>query len=387
MLALLLLACTPDVLGLYEEERREALEVASERPRDWSPDLRIQIGPKDFEAAVGTAVAAAVSDPEPLVVALPLGMEARVRPRDLVVERAKVRPVDDCDACLGLDAVVNGRATWAVAGMKGDFPFEVGIDSVLALEVADGRTVRARPRSVAKVRVKVGDLEGLRGNPSKEIQEWVQRAWGREVPSITLVDLDPADLPLRDLRLRTSSGLVVLEALTDVPGAKPVLDAEPITEGVRVSVSETALAGLARRAAFEKGVLAMDVAADPRALTVDGDAFTLQLRLWRLVGRGWWRDYVVTGTLAIEGGKLVLKPTETKEIGASPGAGLVDPLPVLFQGRVLEAITDAVRQTLPASRAQDLGTVRMKAEAQQVSGKDGTLRVDGLLTVKAPEQR
>jgi hypothetical protein len=166
-----------------------------------------------------------------------------------------------------------------------------------------------------------------------------------------------------------------------------VASAEALPEGIRVSVSETALLGLARRAAFERGELTMQVYADPRALVVDGQRFALTLRLWRLVGRGWWRDYSVSGTLAIEGGKLRMKADDVAEIAQSPGAGIVDPLAALFEGQVLSAIEESVQQSLPAAHAQRVGDVRFRAAARSVSGKDGTLTVEAALDVKPAEAR
>jgi hypothetical protein len=378
-----LFACTPDVRGLYESEREAALTVATERPRDWDADLRVQIGEPDLEAAVATALRVAVAEAKPLKLELPLGATASLKPR-LSVDRAKLAGSDACKACLAFDSKLNGHATWEVMGARGDFPFEVEADGVLAVEVAEGRRVQARPYRVGAVRVKLGDLEGLRVNPSGEIQEWIRAELEKDLPPIRIVDLDPDALPVRDLRLRTGDGSVTVEALTDVPGSKPAAPAEKLAKGVRVSVSETALVGLARRAAFEQGTVAMEVAADPRGIAVEGDRFTLSLRLWRLVGRGWWRDYEVVGKLAIEDGKLKLTPEDVKETGRSQGAGLVDPLAALFQNRVMEAIADVIRRSLPAHRKESLGAVQLKAEAQRVSGHDGTLSVDGTLDLTAP---
>lgn len=387
MLGMLLAACTPDVRGLYEAERRDALTVAAARPQDWDADLRVRIAADSFEEAVGVALRAALQDPPGFDLALPLGLTAKVKPRDVVVERARLRPSDACDACLALDAQLAGKAAWSVGGAGANFPFQVSLDGIVELDVAGGTEVRARPRTISDIRVKVGDLEGLRASPSKELQDWIRAELSRSMPPIVLGDLGGADLPVRDLRLRTAPGELVMEALTDVPGAKAAAAGTRPEKGVTVSISETALAGLARRAAFEQGVLAMDVAADPRALRVDGDAFTMDLRLWRLVGRGWWRDYEVKGSLAVVAGQLRLQPASVTEVASSPGATLVDPLAALVQAKVIEAIQDAVHTTLPASRSENLGAVRLRAAAKRVRGADGTLFLDGTLQVVPPGKK
>ena len=380
-----LVACTPDIRGLYEQERTAALTAASERPAHWEPDLRISIAEPDLEAALSATLRAALADSKPIRVALPLGLKAELRPR-VNVEKAAIHPSDACPSCLGFDAAFAGRAAWSVGPASGTLPFEASADGVFSVDVEDGTRVVARPKTIGNVHVKISDYDDLRANPSKEVQDWVRAQLKEQLAPIPLIDLAASGLPLRDLRLRTGNGVTV-EVLTNVPGSRPVTAARPLNVGVRVEVSETALAGLARRAAFEQGVLAMDVAADPHAMVVDGSDFTLSLRLWRLTGRGWWRDYEIEGAVKVERGKVVLAPKRAKETGQSKGAGLVDPLVALFEGKVLEAVTGALDRSLPASHSEDLGMVRLQAAASHVSGRDGTVTIDGTLDVSPPHTK
>jgi hypothetical protein len=374
-------ACTPDVTGAYAEERSRALAVASERVASFEPDLRIQIADADFERAVFAAVRNAVTDVPPVRLQLPLGVSAELRPT-VRVQRASVRSSDACPTCLGFETELDGTAAWSVGPASGSLKFGVGAEGVFTVEVEDGHLVRARPRNIGAIRVKVSEFEGLRINPSDSLQDRLRALLTERLPQVALLDLDGAGLPIRDLRIRTGATGITVEALSNVPGALPVTGAEALEQGVRVSISETALLGLARRAAFDKGELTMQVYADPRALVVDGERFAMTLRLWRLVGRGWWRDYSVTGTLGLQDGKLRLAADDVVEVGRSPGAGLVDPLAAIFEGRVLQAIEDAVQQSLPAARAEKVGAVRFAAAARSVVGKDGTLTIEGALDVK-----
>jgi hypothetical protein len=385
MFLLALFACTPDVRGLYESERTAALEVATERPRDWQPDVTLQIAGPDFEEAVSVALKAALTrTQDPLVVPIGLGFEAKLKPV-FTIEEAVLRTSDTCPSCLSFDAELNGKATWSLGPSSGTVPLDVSAQGVFALEVANGNVIQAVPRAITSVKVKVMDFNGLKVNPSKQIQEWLTDQLSDRIPKIKIVELDTSLLPLRDLRLRSQAGAVRIEALSDVPGARPVGNIEVPTEGVRLAISETALIGLARRAAFQQGELTMDVYADPLEMNVEGTQFTLDLRLWRLVGRGWWRDYRIFGDLAVKGGAIQLVPSRVEELGKSPGAGLVDPLAALFEGQILQAITRSVAQTLPGARAQDLGVVQLRAETNLVSGREGTLVVDGKLLVRAPD--
>ncbi len=378
-------ACTPDVIAMYEAEKSAVLSAATDRPADWEPDVVLHIAGPDFEDAVETAIKAALTKEQaPIVFPVGLGMEAKLRPV-FSIEEASLKASDTCASCLSFDAVLVGKAAWSLGPASGTIPLDVGAQGIFALEVVDGHIIEATPRAVTSIRVRVKDYAGLRLNPSTEIQEWLTAQLAGRIPKIRVVDLDTAALPLRDLRLRSQAGAVRVEALTNVAGATPVGPVEAPTTGVRLAISESALVGLARRAAFEKGELTLDVHADPLEMNVEGSEFTLDLRLWRLVGRGWWRDYRIYGDLQVQSGKLKLVAKRVEELGKSPGAGLVDPLAALFEGRILEEITDAVSQSLPATQRQDLGVVQLRAETTTVSGRDGTLVVDGKLVVRAPD--
>lgn len=378
-------ACTPDVIAMYEAEKSAALAVATDRPTDWEPDVVLDIAGPDFQDAVETSIKAALSKEQPPIeLPIAFGVTATLRPV-FSIEEAKLEASDSCPSCLSFDAVLIGKAAWSLGPASGTVPLDVGAQGVFALEVADGHVVQAVPRAVSSVRVRVKDLAGLKMNPSKEIQDWLTTQLAGRLPKIKVVDLDTSVLPVRDLRLRSKGGAVRIEALTNVPGAKPVEAVDAPAEGVRLAISETALVGLARRAAFEKGELTLDVYADPLEMNVEGKEFTLDLRLWRLVGRGWWRDYRVYGDLQVDGGALRLVAKRVEDLGKSPGAGLVDPLAALFEGKILEAITDSITRSLPATQRQDLGVVQLRAETTAVSGRDDMLVVDGRLVVRAPD--
>jgi hypothetical protein len=381
-----LLACAPDLTGAYADERTRALAVASERIVDFQPDMRVQISDADFQRAVFAAVRNAVTEVAPVRMQLPFGMQAEARPR-LTLKRATLRSSDVCPTCIGFSVDLDGSAPWTLGPASGSVPFDVGADGVLGVEVVDGHLVQARLRSVDAVRVRVLDLAGLSMNPADVLRDRIRALIAEKVPAIDLVDMRASGLPLRDLRVRTGGGAITVEALTNVPGALPVSGAALLSGGIRVAVSETALLGLARRAAFEQGELTMQVYADPRALSVTGDRFTLDLRLWRLVGRGWWRDYTVTGTLRVQDGKLRLSADDVVETAHSPGAGLVDPLAALFEGQVLAAIESSLQQSLPAAHAERFRNVEFRAAVRDVSGADGTLLVHAALDVKPAGER
>ena len=178
--------------------------------------------------------------------------------------------------------------------------------------------------------------------------------------------------------------LVELEILSNVPGGTPLRALPAPKSGVEVAMSESVVSAIARRAAFQAGTLDLDVAADPRGIDVDGSQFTLDLRLWRLVGRGWYRDYQVTGDVGVKNNgrsKLSFVAKDAKETGSSPGALLVDPMAALFQSKILEAIVNAMDRTMPAQTQQKVAGVALRAVATDARGLDDALHLYGTLQV------
>ncbi|MSQ01286.1 MAG: hypothetical protein EXR71_05235 [Myxococcales bacterium] len=383
LLVLGLWGCVPDVRPLYEEEKARAAITATDAPTQWEPDLVIGIG----ETALGHAVDAAGTEAlerssKLLSLSLPLGAAVQLKPK-LRVTRAELEPGEGCESCLHFDLDIRGEVKWSLGLLGGSFPVRVEVGGQLKLVVENGTRVVARPFRLGKVVIAGGDFGALRVDPSALLQDYVRAAIGEALPPVPLVDLAESGLPIRLVRIRNGIDAVRIEVLTDVPGALPAIAPNPGREGIIVGISETALAGLLRREAFASGLHEMNIAVDPRAVTVDGDRFGLALRIWRLEGQGWWRDYDVQGTLAIENGKLHLRTDErlVKQVGASPGAGLVDPLAALFQAKILEAIATNLDRTLPAAHKESLGVVGLQATATQVSGLAHTLLLGGELRV------
>jgi len=383
MVALLLAACT-DVSALYDKAREEALSVADGRPASWEPDVAVAVATETLQSAVDTAMDVALEEEmKPVELRLPAGLEATVRPK-LQAEAVRVRPNEECSACFGFDARLKGKVAWTLGIAQGSLPVEVNAAGVIGLDVADGKRLVMTPRKLSSIKVasskgQIGfDLDG-------PLQDYLRAALVDQLPPIQLTKLDTKGMPVRDLRLRTDSAGVVLELLSDVPGARPLARVSPPKTGVEVTLSETALVGLARRAAFEAGTMDYDIAVDPRTLDVDGSRFTLGMRLWRLSGNGWWRDYEITGDLRLTDRRIKLEARDAVEKGQSAGAALSDPLAALFEGKILEAIVTAATLNLPNSRRTEAGGVGVDAQLWRVEGVGEALVVGAELTVVPPK--
>lgn len=385
ILALGLGGCLPDVVGMYEAEKSAALARAVELPPTWEADVAIVIAaPAIQRLAEGIVGGGAEALGKGVGISLPLGQSAKLVPR-LRAERTVVAPSDECPACFDIDADLGGKVTWSALGAEGSFSIASSVRGVLALSIENGRTVLARVRRVSKVSVQVGGLGALRVDPASVLQGAIESAIAERAPAIRVYEVNTEALPLRDMRLRTDRGAATIELLTDVPGAPPIPRVVAPADGFRAAIGLGTVTGLIRREAFARGKVAHDVAADVRRLDVVNRQFALDLRLWRLVGRGWWRDYAVTGTLAVEQGKLVLEPAAAAPAGASPGAALVDPLAVLAQQAILDGIVRSLRQALPMRIDARAGSRWLRGAPTSATGAEGVLVIDGSIAWGDPE--
>jgi hypothetical protein len=389
MLLLLVLACAGNIPELYEAERARALAPPEAAGQPWTPELRLRLSDAALGRAAEEVVAAGVlSLDKAYGVDNALGIPLKARPSAKVTDLS-VSVGEDCGGCLVLDAKLEGTARWTAGPAKGAVPFTARLGGEMVFQTepqGSGWRVTGRVVKLGRVKVKAGAVKAIDLAPV--VRGWLEEALD-EAPPLQLGRIGGDALPLRALRVRSADGAVELQALGDVSGGRPVPAASTPLAGdwdLRMH-PDTALA-LMRRTAFEAGPGEMDVAIDPRAISVDGDRFTLGLRLWRLKGAGWWRDYTVDGRLFAKNGKLRFKGEQAAEGDKSRGAGLADPIALLAERRILEAVGEGVNQSLPAKRELAVKGVGLSAVADEARGEGGALVVSGALEVgAAPVER
>ena len=107
----------------------------------------------------------------------------------------------------------------------------------------------------------------------------------------------------------------------------------------------------------------------------------LGLRLWRTSGKGWWRDYTVSGPVTLTKSRIKLKAEDVREDGKSKGAVLADPLAALGEGIILRAIENSVAAAIPTSQAATSRGIKTTVTVTDLSGAtDGVLTLRGTLT-------
>ncbi len=377
MLLLTLLACGPDIASLYAEERKHALAVASTAPTSWKPDMIVSAGNTAVEGLLLAHLQGALDDIVPEA-----GSGVPMPNLDLHAREVALSASEECPSCLQIRIVIEGSVSASLLGARASLPVEGTVKGQVELGF-DEKKVVVRVRKLKNVELQAREFGKLGlGSADSLFEGPVRDALLSALPPIPVVDLGAANLPILFLRVKTHPHGLRVEALTNVPDSTPAQLEDVRGVELRLGISESALTGLVRRAAFERGLIPeVEVGIDPRRLDVSADHFTLDLRLWRIAGAGWWRDYVATGTLNVADGKLHLDVPRGSvlETAASPGAGLADPLAALFQSEVLKAITTNLDQTFPAAVGSKNGGLRARAVATAVRGEADTLVVEGEL--------
>lgn len=334
-------ACAPSVIPAFEAARDQALADPGPAPAAWRPDAIVTMSP----VLVDLALRQLLESQAQVVGTLDVGL-LRATPT-VTVERVSLGDAT-CDRCLSVDAGLRGSLAVSTplgsiaAPLRADLSFDAEFE---VLELDGSWTVTLAPREVRTVDVRVGgtDLSALTG----PVVGWLTDALaGHRVP---VADLGSASLPLRAMRVRPLGEGLRLELLTDTPAPVAVPDPDLVPEsGWRLDLATDALVDLARATSLGAEPGPHGIVAEPTALFASGDRFVLNLRLWRVVGRGWWRDYVVHGTLAVRDGAIVLTPDQVEDAGHSPGAAWTDPMAGLAHGRILRTVERALETSVPA---------------------------------------
>jgi len=310
-------------------------------------------------------------------------VHARVAPPRLALA---VKGVDlaagACDSCLGVTSRLKGTLGIDTAVSRTRVPMTVDATfdaEVTVDQVGDSWVVQLQPRELRDLDVKLSRL-GL-GYARPLVRKWIDKNLLADVPPQEITTPDGDELPVRAVRVVPNEDAVQVHVLTAIARGRAVPIVHAIPVGWRLDISTETLAGLAATQAYRMGPLDHNVVPVPTSLALEDDRFTLGLRLWRLSGRGWWRDYEVTGTVGVARSKLELEPTEAKRVRASAGAAIADPLATLGQGVILDTIESALKTTLPAIHHEDIDELRTRVALNSLTGAQGVVIAEGRLHV------
>jgi len=374
--ALVLLAACASIRPEFDAARKAAMAQPPPLADPWRPDVELQLSAPLVEELLDEAVA----HQRALKTELTLG-PASATPR-LTLDEVTVRRSRRVDGLL-LDLDLDGRVKWSLGPADGRLPasasarVEVVVDAVR--EEGDRWATSVRIVSVHELDVEVAGASVGLAELDREVRGWLDTALV-QAPPIPLSVVGGEGLPLRAVRA-TGAGRGIrilgkstapLDVAVDRPRGMP-------DGGFRLAVHEESLLALARRASFENGAVGYQVVPEPSRLAFTPGGFELGLRLWRPVGRGWWRDYDVVGTTDVRRDRVHLEATEVTEAGNSKGAALADALAALGEGLILRTLADALNAAVPATVEQTVGGVDLVASVAEVGPGDGrTVVVDGV---------
>ena len=373
MLTLLWMACSAeDVTADFEARKAHALGDPAPWKEGWETEVALRLDGALVSKLVQGSANAELKGLEPVEV----GGLGRVTFTAEMSEALLTKAT--CEACVGLTGTIEGKARLKVAGVSKDVPFTVRFKGQLefaSVEVGAGRNLTMSLRKVQDL-----ELAGYEGQLGGGLKKQLKGLLGK-VDAVDLGPIGSVELPLRDIRLRGDKEGLTIEALaTCVDSAGTGLPAWG-KQDFTVVLSEGVLLGTARKEALNAGDVsgehALDIHVEPTSLDVEGEGFTMGLRVWRLEGTGWWRDYTIEGPIQVERGLVRMRAESVEEGDKSPGAAIVDPLSWLGEGFIMDTMAEAAQGGFPTRDAFGVGDLKMTTVLTGVEGKGDALVLVG----------
>ncbi len=281
---------------------------------------------------------------------------------------------------------LDGDISWKGLGTAGKVPVsgKVLLDANFPVQqLADAWRVGLKVHQVRSADLDIGRMKReVRMLAETRLQEWLTAEVAERSPVVPLVQVGAGEAHVLDARVKGDASGLRIELLTKQPVRAHAGKTNPPKDGWQMRVADEALLAMARAAAFRHGEIAEGIALEPTSFKLDGDRFRLGVRIWKLQGRSWWLDAEVEGEIAIAVDRVVLKPEQARQAGASPRAVMTDPVAWLGRGHILKAIEDGLAASLPAARRVEAGDVRIRLDTKSVEGKGGDVVLTGKARVK-----
>ena len=393
-LAIVLLGCTKGVRGAYEEARQDALRLPGPLATNWQPDASFSLR----KASLTRELNKNLTSLPPVTKEMDMG-PLNIRPR-LTYDSVEIMDGrGGCPTCVRVRVSMSGRTRLQTIGLDQRVDTEANAVVSLKLGVSqsdDGVwrfTVKAR--DVEAVRIDAAGLSASLEGWLEPSRLWLSAAVREALEPVTIFEVHQDSVPFRAARPSVTASAVRFDLRTDTPSEAAIV---PISTDLQSAwmfeIAEDSLLAALRRHAFEMDPLEVQsgpfharVVSEPTSLSLDGDAFTLGLRLWRIDGKGWWRDYRVEGELEVakggDGGTLTATTQTVEQVAKSPGAVWIDPLVAIANSKVVDGIAAAVAspQDRVFERTSSEGSTR--ARVVSVAGADGVVAASGSLRVTA----
>ncbi|MFT7518922.1 MAG: hypothetical protein ACI9MC_001056 [Kiritimatiellia bacterium] len=387
-LALALSACTSEsTLPEYLAARTAALAPPPPLVKEWSPDASLHLSKVLVTELVTTALGRYNTLDQPVS----LDNGAVLRP-DLKVTNVNLHSGASCPTCIDVELVMDGHAAYEFSGIKIRGPLKVTSKATLdvsAREIAGGEwVVELTVKTVDSVSVRSQRLpQSITTALDEPLTKAARGKLAEYAEPQTIARFTPQALPLLAVRAGATNDGIRVDMRTYANSPTP-LGAVPnkLRAGWQFSVQTDSLLDLARKRSFEHGVVAWDVVADPTGLRIGRGTFEMDLRLYKTTGAGWWRDYLVKGTIDMKDSGFSLMTTGVEKTGMSPGATTADPLAALGEAQIIENITAGFDATIPASHGGVASGMRADATVESIYGTADMVQIRGDLSLKQVKQ-
>ena len=374
ILVLLGMGCRKSLTDQYERERTEVLAKATSAPKDWSPDLQLQLS-YDSLSEIGKAILVDSLGRGQVSKEI-LGSTVKINLRN-EIQHFKLSNAHKSD--LSVDLKIKGTAIWSLGSTKQKLPYTIKTQGKATIQSNAQGKLKLHIKQLQNMEIsskgnKIG-LDFLKGWINKKIKE--QKAFD-------LGTIDLKSLGLLAINIEGVQHGVNVSLLSNVPSSAPLTPfTDPLNDDWELRISETTLTTWVRRVAFEQGIISHGVAIDPYELDFQDNTFNMLLRLWKLEGFGqWWRDYDIKGKANVNKTKINLRGTKVLELDKSNGAGLSDPLALLAESYLLKSLEEQLHYAVPSTTSSSVGGRRLVVDLKKLEGNSGYLAAIGSLELK-----
>ena len=367
----LLTACSDKITQEYDARKSEILQASPPAPNDWQPDIVVRLQYDAISKLSKEILEYEINQlrftQKVLITNMSLQPKLKVEKWEVTAKNNQIH----------ISAKFVGSWLYDIALLSGSENTSITFDGIAKIEMKDNQ-IWLSLTSIQKLQVELASIQGF--DLSNNIEQWLNTQLVK-LPPISMGTFDTKSYPIRDIRIHTTAQSQNIEILSTAKHNQhlPTLSNEITNDWQAIIHQQTAL-HWAQTLAFSKGVISNGVAIDPVSMKIADNDFTMDLRLWKIEGVGlWWRDYTTTGTIHRLKNQLKFEGTSVVEGEKSPKAGLVDPLALLGEGLILEAIADNLLYSVPTQKKGKLDAGTWNVQLENFKGVNDTLELSGAL--------
>lgn len=368
-----LFACSNDIANQYQTRKEQILQPSPPPPDNWLPDIILRV---HYDAISKMSKEILEYEINQLrFTQKVLITNISVQPK-LKIQKWKLTDAPKSNQ-INFSVQLTGAWLYTIAMLTGAENTNITIDGIANVDIKDGQ-VWLSLSSIKKFQMHLASIQGF--DLSEDIEKWFNSQL-LTLPPVQVATIDTKDLPVRAIRINTTPQSQNIEILSSATHNQSIpTPSKEITNDWQAIIHQKTILQWAQQMAFSKGVISKGVAIDPVAIKITDNDFNLDLRLWKIEGMGlWWRDYTTTGTIHRVKNRLQFEGKSVKEGEKSPKAGLVDPLALLGEGLILNAISDNLLYSLPAQKSGKLDAGTWNVQLENFKGVDDTLELSGTL--------